>query len=225
MKWNDVIDRRLISAQDVCQLIIVGETQDGHPFCYEDSFVLEKVRSDQCLAALTFNAVNPLEQLHRVLFIEFSFREKGILYYSFVQPIQLETRSNRCMVAFVPPDAMNIHQNRRFPRMLMPSRNPVSCRIVGVRRQQTHEGISFTGQMLDISGGGLSFITPTRLFYPLILEVSFRLPQLPEPFVLLGEVTRVVHFSTDSYRVAVEFRHAPEHLIQRIDQYCSEVYH
>jgi c-di-GMP-binding flagellar brake protein YcgR len=225
MKWNEIIERRLFSAQDTCQLIIVGETKDGQPFCYEDSFLMEQTREKQCLASLTFHAVNPLEQLNRVMFVEFSFRDKGILYYSFVQLLHFETRGNHCIISFIPPETMSTYQNRRFSRILMPARNPVSCRIVGVRRQQTHDGVPFVGQMLDVSGGGLSFITPIRLFYPLVLELSFRLPPYPDQFVLLGEVTRVAHFSTDSYRVAVEFRQAPESVIQRIDQYCSEGSH
>lgn len=221
MNWNHALSRELIAPRMNCSLIIVGETKEGLPFCYEDTFSLKEADADQLVATLEFPAINPLEKLQHVSFIEFSFRDRGILYYAFIDLIRLETKRNICSLTLTAPPELNLFQNRRFSRLTLPVRTPLTCRIVGVRRNSTHQGVAFAGQILDIAGGGLSFITSTRLFYPLYLELSFVLPDLPHKFVIQGEIVRVSHFSSDSYRIAVEFREVPDHVLNQIDDYCS----
>jgi hypothetical protein len=221
MNWNHALSRELVAPRMHCSLIIVGETKEGLPFCYEDTFALQEVHREQLVTTLEFSAINPLEKLHHVSFIEFSFRDRGILYYAFVDLIRMESKRNICSLTLSAPEELNLYQNRRYSRLTLPVRTPLTCRIVGVRRNSTHQGVAFAGQILDIAGGGLSFITSTRLFYPLYLELSFVLPDLPDKFVLKGEIVRVSHFSSDSYRIAVEFRDVSEQVMNQIDDYCS----
>ncbi|WP_028549503.1 flagellar brake protein [Paenibacillus sp. UNC451MF] len=221
MNWNQALSFEMIVPRMSCNLIIVGETKEGMPFCYEDSFVMQKVDEQQMVATMEFHTMNPLEKLHHVCFIEFSFRERGILYYAFVDLLHVETKRNVCSLTLSAPQDLSTFQNRRFQRIHLPVRTPLTCRIIGVRKASTHQGIAFSGQIQDISAGGLSFITNTRIFYPLFLELSFVLPDHPNKFVINGEIVRVTHFSNDSYRIAVEFRDVPESLTHQIDEYCS----
>ncbi|OXM87654.1 flagellar brake protein [Paenibacillus rigui] len=221
MNWNQALALEMVAPRMSCSLIIVGETKEGTPFCYEDQFTLQKLDEEQMVASLEFHTMNPLEKLHHVCFIEFSFRERGILYYAFVDLLQLENKRNIIYLKLSAPQELSMFQNRRFQRLHLSSRTPLTCRIIGIRKSSTHQGIAFTGHIQDISAGGLSFITNTRIFYPLYLELSFVLPDHPHKFVVHGEIIRVAHFSSDSYRIAVEFRNMPESLTHQIDEYCS----
>ncbi|TDF98622.1 flagellar brake protein [Paenibacillus piri] len=221
MKWNKALALELVTTGMTCSLIIVGETKDGSPFCYEDTFALLKADEQQLVAALEYHSMHPLEKLHHVCFIEISFRERGVLYYAFVDLLELETKRSMYSLTLSPPQELSMFQNRRFNRINLQSRTPLTCRIVGVRKTSTHQGIAFSGQIHDISAGGLSFVTNTRIFYPLYLELSFILPDHPNPFVVHGEIVRVSHYSSDSYRIAVEFRNLSESLTHQIDEYCS----
>ncbi|MFH5181755.1 PilZ domain-containing protein [Paenibacillus sp. TAB 01] len=182
MNWNQVLAFEMVAPRMSCSLIIVGETKEGTPFCYEDQFTLQKVEEEHLVVSLEFHTMNPLEKLHHVCFIEFSFRERGILYYAFVDLLQLENKRNVIYLKLSAPQELSVFQNRRFQRLHLPSRTPLTCRIVGIRKSSTHQGIAFTGHIQDISAGGLSFVTNTRIFYPLYLELSFVLPG-PSPQV------------------------------------------
>lgn len=221
MNWNQALTIEMVAPRMGCSLIIVGETKEGTPFCYEDQFIVQKLDEEQLVVSLEFHTMNPLEKLHHVCFIEFSFRERGILYYAFVDLLQLENKRNIIHLKLSAPQELSTFQNRRFQRIHLPSRTPLTCRIVGIRKSSTHQGIAFTGHIQDISAGGLSFITNTRIFYPLYLELNFVLPDHPHKFVVHGEIVRVANFSNDSYRIAVEFRNMPESLTHQIDEYCS----
>ncbi|MDF2963575.1 MAG: PilZ protein [Paenibacillus sp.] len=221
MNWNQALALEIVVPRMSCSLIIVGETKDGLPFCYEDTFTLLKADAQHLVAVMEYHSMHPLEKLHHVCFIEVSFRERGILYYAFVDLLDLETKRNMCTLTLSPPQDLSMFQNRRFNRIHLPSRTPLTCRIVGVRKTSSHQGIVFSGQIQDISAGGLSFITSTRIFYPLFLELSFMLPEHPHKFVVNGEIVRVSHFSSDSYRIAVEFRNIPESMTHQIDEYCT----
>jgi hypothetical protein len=215
MNWNQV----MCPGSD-CQLIIVGETKDGQPFCYEESFHIQKVSPDSFTTILEFPGINPLEKLDHVSFIEYSYRIRGILYVAFVELLQLEIKKTCVVLTLTIPEEIRSHQSRQHYRMNMLSRTPITSRILGTRGYTLHKGIPFSGQIMDISGGGLSFITPNRLFYPLFLELSFLLPDYPEKFVVWGEIVRVSNFSNDSYRVAVAYAQTPETILNQIDQYC-----
>lgn len=221
MNWEKAISLEMVAKDSSCQLIIVGETEKHLPFCYEESFDVVKVGSNQFTVSLSFGAINPLEKLKSANFIEMSFRDKGVLYFSFVQLLELESMKNKCILTLSAPEEIQSYENRRFNRVNLSSYTPITCRIVGVRTQVTHKGISFNGELLDISGGGLSIITGTRLFFPLFLQLNFTLPNIAEPFNVYGEIMRVSNFSSDSYRIAVELRNISENTLNKIDQYCK----
>ncbi|WP_243633221.1 flagellar brake protein [Paenibacillus xerothermodurans] len=204
-----------------CSLIIVGETKGGLPFCYEDNFVLQTVDENQMVVSLEFPAASPFEGLQHVCFIEVSFRERGFLYYGFVDLLHTEIEDNVCWLTLAPPQQLKMFQNRRFNRIQLPSPAPLSCRISGVGSAAAGEGITFSGEIKDISAGGLSFTTLSRIFYPLYLELSFVLPGHPHTFMVHAEVVRVSQLDTGVYRVAVEFRNVPESLTHTIDGYCT----
>lgn len=220
MNWNLALSQGLLAPKTPCQLIIVGETKDGQPFCFEHGFTVLSAGAADLTVCLEFHGVNPLEKLDHVSFIDLSCRERGIVYYSFVELQRYEVKKNVCTLTFAAPEELRSHQGRRFNRIPLPVRTPVTCRIVGLRKYASHQGAAFPGLMLDVSSGGLSFVTASRLFYPLLLELRFLLPNDPEPFTVYGEVVRVTPFSSDSYRVAVELRNMSEQMIQRIDDYC-----
>lgn len=220
MNWNIALSRGLLAPKSVCQLVIVGETKDGHPFCFEHNYTVQRVSEAQLTVSLEFAGVNPLEKLDHVSFIDLSCRDRGIVYYTFVGLEQYEVKKNVCTLTLSAPEEFRAYQGRRYMRTSLPPRTPVTCRVVGVRGHAGHQGVAFHGLMLDVSSGGLSFVTTTRLFYPLFLEMRFLLPNDPEPFTVYGEVVRVSHFSSDSYRVAVELRNLSESTAGRIDDYC-----
>lgn len=219
MNWNQVSSQVRIAPKSDCRLIIVGETKDGQPFCYEESFTIQKIGEGEFTLLLEFPGINPLEKLDHVSFIDCSFRDRGILYYASAELLQLEIRKMSAVLTLSLPEEFGTHENRRYQRINLPSRTPVTSRIVGTRKQSTHQGIAFSGQILDISYSGLSFVSPYRLFHPLFLELSFVLPNYPDKLVVFGEIVRVSHFSYDSYRTAVEFAGTPETVLNRIDQY------
>jgi c-di-GMP-binding flagellar brake protein YcgR len=221
MKWNQAIVQDTVTPRSKCRLVIIGENKDGQPFCMEEAFLIQRVGPNEFVVSLEYQGINPLEKLDHVSFIECSFRDRGNHYYAFTQLTQLEIKKNCCLLSLTVPEEIVIHQNRKYTRMNMPARIPITARIIGIREQIIHQGSVFYGQLLDISGGGLSFITVYRLFYPLFLELSFVLPDHPERFAICGEIVRVSNFSNDSYRIAVEFSKMPEDVLRLIDNYCS----
>ncbi|GFZ77198.1 hypothetical protein GCM10008018_23430 [Paenibacillus marchantiophytorum] len=204
-----------------CQLIVVGESKDGQPFCYEEKFTIDKIGEDSFTVFLELSVFFPFDKLEHVSFIEFSFRERGILYYTYVDLLQLEVKKSICYLTLSIPEEIHQHQNRQYNRVKLSLRTPITLQIVGIRGLSARKGVAFSGQLLDISAGGLSFVTTNRLFYPLFLEFSFILPGFPHPITAYGEIVRVSNFSNDSYRVATEFRHTPDSILQEIDKYCS----
>lgn len=222
MKWNEALAQDMVIPKAVCQLIIVGETKEGGPFCFENSFRIESVSDDKLIVSLDVQAHNPFDRLEHVTFIEYSFRERGVLFYSFVQLVQLDVRKTVCLLTLTAPEELHLFQNRRYNRINLPAKTPVTCKVVGLRANNAKNGIAFSGQMLDLCAGGLSFLTTSRLFYPLYLELSFHLPHSSDKFLVYGEIIRVTPYSIDAYRVAVEFRDTPDSIIQRIEQYCEQ---
>ncbi|TVY09422.1 PilZ domain-containing protein [Paenibacillus cremeus] len=221
MLWNEALASEQVVPRMSCHLILVGETKEAQPFCFEDDFTVLKVDETGMAVSLEYSSVNPLEKLHHVSFIEFSFRKRGILYYAFVDLLNLEVKRSVCTLTLSSPFELNMKEDRVFTRTTLPARTPVTCRITGARGSLSQQSVAFSGQILDIAGGGLSFITNTRVLCALYLELSFVLPSVNHTFTVYGEVLRVTHFSCDSYRVAVQFRHLPESLFHQIDAYCS----
>jgi hypothetical protein len=221
MDWNKALKLELISPKADCRLIIVGESKDGQPFCYEEHFTIEKIVDSAFTVSLELPGLYPFEKLEHVSFIEFSFKNCGILYFTYVDLIGLEIKKTYCLLTLSIPDEIHHHQSRQFNRSKVSVRTPITLRIVGIRGLSSHKGVAFSGQLLDISAGGLSFVTASRLFYPLFLELSFILPQYPQPITVYGEIVRVTNFSHDSYRTAVELRNTPETILHEIEKYCN----
>ncbi len=221
MNWTLALANETVVLPRSCALIIVGETKEGSPFCYEDGFTLLKASAEELTVTLDALSIHPLEKLHHVCFIEFSFREQGILYYALVDLLHMETKRNVCTLTLTAPLDLKQSQKRRYPRMALPTRTPVTSRIVGVREQISHQNVAFTGQILDLSGGGMAFMTSTRVFCPLELELSFVLPGIAQKITVYGEIVRVAHFSSDAYRVAVRFHRVPDSTAALMEEYCS----
>ncbi|SDI68552.1 PilZ domain-containing protein [Paenibacillus naphthalenovorans] len=222
MHWNQALACGTVVIPASCRLIIVGETKEGLPFCYEDSFTLSKADGEQMTVTLETMAIHPLEKLHHVYFIEFSFFKRGILYYALVDLLHLETKRCLCTLTLTTPPQLLKAEQRQYKRIVPQVRTPLTCRIIGVRGQRTHQGNAFfTGQILDLSAGGVSFMTSTRLFSPLELELSFVLPGLAQKLTLHAEVIRIAPFGSDAYRVAVRFNQMPESTAIWIEEYCS----
>ncbi|MFD2613768.1 PilZ domain-containing protein [Paenibacillus gansuensis] len=221
MNWIDAIASELISEQSSCQMIIVGETADGQPFCVEDGFLIRNLSEQQFTAALPYEDTNPLQNLDRVNFIEFSFYNNGVLYYSFVELLNKKTLEGECLLELAAPELLYTSQNRRFPRATLTDKLPIRCEIIGLRKKEQTGGTAFLGQMVDISGGGLSFFCSNKLFYPLLLRMRFHLPVYEDGFEVTGEVVRVTSQSGKGYRIAVEFRNAPESAVSLINAYAT----
>lgn len=221
MDWNKALELAYIAPNSDCHLIVVGESKDGQPFCYEDNFCIDKIGEDSFTVCLELSGVFPFDKLEHVSFIEFSFKDRGILYYTHVELLQLELKKAICYLTLSIPEEIQQHQNRQHNRAKISLRTPITLQIVGIRGLSARKGVAFSGQLLDISAGGLSFVTTNRLFYPLFLEFSFLLSGFPHPITAYGEIVRVTNFSNDSYRVAAKFRHTPESILQEIDKYCT----
>ncbi|NOU89980.1 PilZ domain-containing protein [Paenibacillus sp. LMG 31460] len=221
MDWNKALELAYIAPNTDCHLIIVGECKDGSPFCYEENFSIDKIGESSFTVCLELSGIFPFDKLEHISFIEFSFKDRGVLYYAYVDLIQLELKKTICYLSLSIPEEIHHHQNRKYSRAKLSLRTPITLRIVGIRGISASKGVAFSGQLLDISASGLSFVTTNRLFFPLFLEFSFILPGYPHPITAYGEIIRVTNFSNDSYRVAAEFRHTPESMLQDIDKYCS----
>ncbi|UUZ90250.1 PilZ domain-containing protein [Paenibacillus sp. P25] len=194
MKWRQALEQGSIVPLKSCTLILIGETKEGQPFCYEDRFVIQQTGPDEMTVSLEFPFINPLEKLHHVSFIEFSYREQGMLYYALVDLLELAGKRNVCLLKLTAPKELEKLQRRKFVRVPPPTRTPVTCRIVGVHRPVVQQGVVFSGQILDISCGGMSFISSTRILCPLFLELSFVLPQVEHKITVYGEIVRVEPF-------------------------------
>lgn len=221
MEWEQALTQGSVAPHNRCSLIFIGETKEGQPFCYEDSFRIEKADLQELTLSMEYPSIHPLEKLHHVHFVEFSFKEQGMLYYALIDLLQLEAKRNVCTLKLTAPKALSMKQHRRYSRVCPPTRTPVTCRIVGVRGPTTHRGIVFSGQMLDVSAGGISFLSSTRILCPLFLEISFLLPGVEHKITVYGEVIRVELFGSDAYRVAVRFDHPPESVVKGIDEFCQ----
>ncbi|MFD0696003.1 PilZ domain-containing protein [Paenibacillus sp. GCM10027628] len=222
MDWNKALELELIAPKADCGLIIVGESKDGQPFCCEESFKIEQIGDSSFVVLLELSGLYPLDKLELVSFIEFSFKDRGLLYFTYVDLIGLELKKTCCLLTLSIPDEIFTQQKRLFNRSRLSVRTPVTLRIVGIRRQSAHKGVAFAGQLLDISAGGLSFVTTNRLFCPLFLEFSFILPHFPQPITVFGQIVRVTNIGHDAYRVAAEFRDTPETILNEIEKYCSK---
>lgn len=221
MEWNHAIHNQLFVPLANCSLIIVGQTRTGNPFCFENNFIVQNVTAVNLTVQLEFSGENPFQDLQHITFVEVSLREKGILYYAFADLLELNIERSACSIVLKAPQEVMEYENRRNTRISLREPLPLTCKIVGVRRNSTHQGVTFASKILDLSRGGLTFITSTRIFYPIYLQLSFQIPGYPTRFDLLGEIIRVNPFGGDGYRVAVEFREIPENISNLIDAFCK----
>jgi c-di-GMP-binding flagellar brake protein YcgR len=221
MNWNEAISRKIITTQTSCQLIVVGQTQNGVPFCFEDSFAVQNVQLNQISGALvTATKKNPFTELNKVTFIELSFREKGGVYLAYVELLNIEIKSNLIVLTLTSPTILQCIQNRKYNRINLRDNIQLSCNIIGLRRQKIQRSTTFSTRIVDLSASGLSFISTVKLFYPLFLEFSFSLLDESQLVTVCGEIVRVTNVNGDSYRIACEFRDAPVEAISIINRYC-----
>jgi hypothetical protein len=223
MNWPEARRNRMIAQSMEISVLIAGVGSDGQPYCLEDTFELHDADDREFTVTVSANAAAiPLADLRNPQFIEVSFRHAGILYYSFVELIRVQTIRGGYYVTLLAPSELQVRQNRRFTRLTLPERLPSVCRIVGLRRQATHSGEPFAAHITELSGGGVSFITNARLLYPVYLQFNFKLPGIAEEFQLYGEVMRVTPFASQAYRIAAEFDPIPEPTIRTLSEYCNE---
>lgn len=221
MDWKKALELAEFKPNSECHLIIVGESKDGQPFCFEDNFLIDNICDHSISVCLEQFILLPFDKLEHVSFVEISVKHRAVLYYAYVDLLQLELRKTVCTLTLSIPEEVYMHQNREHPRAKLSVRTPITLRVAGIRGLSAQKGVAFTGQLLDISAGGLSFVTTNRVFPPLYLECSFMLPTLALPITAYSEVVRVTNFSSDSYRVAAAFRLTPESILQEIDTYCT----
>ncbi|MFS0840162.1 PilZ domain-containing protein [Paenibacillus sp. 1P03SA] len=169
-----------------------------------------------------FDLANPLDKLEQISFIEFSFQDQGINYYSFVDLVQLDPGVSSCVLKLVSPQELYSYQNRRHCRKPLPPHTTATCRVIGARQRSAGETQAFKGQLLEISRSGTSMITPYKMTESLMLELSFHLPEVEAPLLLTGEVRSSTPFSSDSYRVGIEFHDVPLSSLNLIDTYCEQ---
>jgi hypothetical protein len=223
MNWPQARRNRMIAQSMEISVLIAGVGADGQPYCLEDTCELHDADDREFTVTVSTNAAAiPLDDLRKPQFIEISFRHAGILYYSFVELIRVQTIRGRYCVTLLAPSELQVRQNRRFTRLTLPDRIPSVCRIVGLRRQATHRGEPFASHITELSGGGISFVTNARLLYPVYLQFNFKLPGIAEELELYGEVMRVTPFASQSYRVAAEFDSVSDATIRILSEYCND---
>lgn len=223
MDWNDALRQAIVAPRQTCTLIVVGETKEGQAFCYEGRFELQRADEREMTLSLRYPAVHPLEKLHHVSFVEFSFLAEGMLYYALVELLELETKRFVCTLRLSAPESLSCAEQRRFGRVAPQARTPVTCRIAGIRQPAVRNGVVFTGQIVDISTAAISFVTTARLLCPMFLEMTFVLPHVDHKMIVYGEIIRLEHFGSDAYRVAVRFHQPQGSVIHDIETFCRMI--
>ncbi len=222
MNWTYALTQHILVPNTECKLIIVGENADGQPFCLETRVFLREAGLDFFSVHVYFDSANPLDKLEQISFIEFSFQDQGINYYSFVDLVQLDPEVSSCVLKLVSPQELYSYQNRRHIRKPLPPHTNATCRVIGTRQNSAEDTPAFIGQLLEISRSGTSMITSHRMIESLMLELSFHLPEVEAPLLLTGEVRSSTPFSSDSYRVGIEFHDVPLSSLNLIDTYCEQ---
>lgn len=222
MNYTQTSAVQIFQRKTNCQLIIVGKDQQGDAFCYENQFQITESKPSQIQVSLTMDEANPLRALRSIEFVELSIRDRGVPYFAFVTVLGIEQSKQVFTLTLEVPDYLNSNENRKFIRIDFPKTLPITCSIVGVRGKSTHEGVPFDAALIDVCGGGLSFLTNKRLFFPLFLKIRVALPGFTTPFEVFGDIARISPYRQQAYRIAVEFRDVDEALVSRIDAYCRQ---
>jgi c-di-GMP-binding flagellar brake protein YcgR len=169
---------------------------------------------------LTTKGSNPLSNLSLAHFVELSIRDRGVPFFAYVTIINKEYVGNRYLLTLSVPAQMVGKDSRNFKRIRFPDGLPITCSIVGVRGNLVTHGRSFSSDMIDICGGGISFVTSTNIFHPLYLLTQFTLPNSSDVYEIHGEVARITPFKQNMKRVSLSFSDATESDIRKIDDYC-----
>ncbi|WP_182302727.1 PilZ domain-containing protein [Cohnella cholangitidis] len=222
MEWDQASLKGIISPQMYISLILVGIRKDATPFCFEERFSLVSMNKQELVVSFDYTGANPFDQLQSVHFTELSFRNRGVLYHTITEFIRIDYRQSLCLITLRTPTQLTQQQHRRFPRVILTDKMPAQCRIVGLRQKVIHHGASFPIQIVEISEGGLSFISSVRLFYPIYLQFHFSLPSGARILELNGEIVRINPFGNDAYRAAAEFRDVPEDIQSLLADYCID---
>lgn len=211
---------QIFRQQADCQLIIVGKDGKGEALCYEDQFQIVESRPTQITVSLLLEDGHPLRTIHTIEFVELSIRDHGLPYFAFVNVIEQACTEDTFTAVLEVPVHLHSSENRKFIRIDFPTVLPIMCSIVGVRGRMTHQGVPFEAEMIDVCGGGLSFLTKKRLFSPLYLKIKVDLPGFPAPFEVFGDIARISPYRQDYYRIAVTFNDVDDLLVKEIDDYC-----
>ncbi|GIQ69950.1 PilZ domain-containing protein [Xylanibacillus composti] len=217
---TETFAEHIFRQQSNCQLIIVGKDDQGEALCYEDQFQIVESRPCQITVSLPIEDEHPLKTICTIEFVELSIRDRGVPYFAFVNVIDQACTDRTFTAMLEVPVHLHSSENRKFIRIDFPTVLPITCSIVGVRGRSTHHGVPFEADMIDVCGGGLSFLTKKRLFSPLYLKIRVDLPGFAAPFDVYGDIARISPYRQDYYRIAVTFKEVDEGLVQRIDDYC-----
>ncbi len=220
MNNTETFAEHIFRQQSNCQLIIVGKDVKGEALCYENQFQIVESRPCQLTVSLSIEEGHPLQTMDTIEFVELSIRDQDVPYFAFVNVIEQWCEDQTFTAVLEVPVHLHSSENRKFIRIDFPTVLPITCSIVGVRGRSTHHGVPFEAEMIDVCGGGLSFLTKKRLFSPLFLKIEAELPAFDAPFEVYGDIARISPYRQDTYRIAVTFRDVDDYLVQQIDDYC-----
>ncbi|MCK8824423.1 flagellar brake protein [Fuchsiella alkaliacetigena] len=102
------------------------------------------------------------------------------------------------------PEKAQKHQRRQAVRVKYKTEvefSPVSYQGKNLTHLEDKKG---TGQMIDISAGGICFSSDIKLLKDLVVELSFNLEE--EPYQVLGEIVRIIE-TEEGYEMGVKFHH------------------
>lgn len=210
----------IMKHKSTCHVIIVGTDQYNEIFCYEREADIAGIGIHQIKVSLSDES--QLKRLADIHLVEISTRDRGVPYFTLVDVLDREVVNGSTVLTLGMIDELQSNDNRKFPRIQFPNEVPIVCSIVGVRGKSVIDGISFEADMIDLSAGGLSFITKVKLFHPLYLHVKFRLPNMVEPFEAYGQIARISPFHQGLHRVAFTFSEISEQSIRKINDYCID---
>ena len=138
--------------------------------------------------------------------------------YSFSTKIKQRIANPIHLFVLTMPDSISRVQRRNFVRVTVIK--PITFQTV------TSEGLSdsFNGTMLDLSGGGMSFLTEEQVEDQSILYVQLALPkgdmQIP---VLVCRTDKIEDSNPQRYCVSTAFHEIPERSRDQIIRYIFEI--
>lgn len=210
----------ILRHKSTCHIILVGTDQYGEIVCFEKETDIVSIDIHQIKVSISGpSSLNRLAEIHLA---EISTRDRGVPYFTLVKVVERVVIGGNLLLTLDVSEDMQSNDNRKFPRIQFASEIPIDCAIVGVRSKPVMDGVKFKADMIDLSAGGLSFITKVKLFHPLYLHVQFNLPGMTEQFEAYGQIARITPFHQGLHRVAFTFNEISEQSVRKINDYCTE---